>query len=457
MLVTNADNPGTALDEAAIRRELAELCAAFGKSDGSRRLLTYLVECHLRGSVPRETDVALDVFRRDASFDGTHDAVVRVAARSLRQKMEEYYRGAGKERPLHFELPRGSYRIVITAAADAESPAAGAALEPQQPEGAVAAHTPASPPMPPATGTRRFAAPLMLALSVLLLAASALLFMQSRREGAVPKAPGVQAAMASPVWQPLFASERPILIVLGDLLLFPNPHTEAGRMQLLRDSRINTREQLRDYLGSLGLPADGEPVAGGDPGVQVATTLVPMSVAYGLVQLLPIVTATGRPVEVRVLDELQLDKLRTYDVIYMGPLVSIGPLKDAVFLRSHYTFALDEYTRILRNEQSGKEFRPTRGRRENAEDYGFFASFRGPEGNRVMVLSSVGSDLGLVPLMREMTSASGLAGLQRLAASAGNPTVPENLEAVMKVHGYYRTDLAASWVEAAERPAARTR
>src|SRR5215218_1605725 len=108
--------------EEAIRSELAAISATFGKADVSRRLLTYLVECHLRAKVPKETDIALDVFHRDAGFDGAQDAVVRVAVRALRQKLDEFYHSAGRGRPLRLEVPRGAYRIsvlpVATAAAE---------------------------------------------------------------------------------------------------------------------------------------------------------------------------------------------------------------------------------------------------------------------------------------------------------------------------------------------------
>ncbi len=173
----------------------------------------------------------------------------------------------------------------------------------------------------------------------------------------------------------------------------------------------------------------------------MANTLVPMSVAHGLVQLLPIASGTGRPVEVSVMDELQVERLRTHDVIFVGPLVSIGPLGDALFKGSGYAFGYDEATRILRNVKTGKEFRPTRGRRENAHDFGLFASFKGPDGNRIMVFTSAGSDLGLLPLVRDLTSAAGLQKVQQLLA--GNP-VPDEMEALMDVHGYYRTDLSAT-------------
>ena len=434
MFVTNPEaRDGRSPDEETIRRELAAICASFGKAEGSRRLLTYLVECHLKGKVPRETDVALDLFHRDADFDGSQDAVVRVAVRALRQKIEEYYHQVGNSRPLRFELPRGSYRVQIEPVAQqvAQAPAPVDTPVPATP-------LPQTTPAAAALRLKRWVAALVT------LAFVAGLGYIIGRHAAPPATPARSAASTSPLWQPLLAGERPLVVVLGDVLLFPNPRGEPGRVQLIRDSRINSRDQLREYLGGEVMQSQG------GPGTNVATTLVPMSVAYGLVDVLPVLAGARRPFEVRIFDELQVDRLRTHDVIFIGPLVSIGPLGDALFRHSGYEFHSEEGFRFLRNRKSGREFRATPGRQENSQDFGLFASFRGPEGNRILVLGSIGSDLGLLALVRGATTAQGLQQLTALLTRDG--ALPDEFEAVMSVSGFYRTDLSAQFIEAQARP-----
>ena len=187
----------------------------------------------------------------------------------------------------------------------------------------------------------------------------------------------------------------------------------------------------------------------------MVTTLLPKSVAYGLVDVLPVVQGRRRPVEVRILDELPVDDLRTHDVLFIGPLVRIGPLADALFRGSRYVFHYEDEPRRLLDTMTGREFAPSPGRRENANDYGFFASFRGVAGNRIMVFASVGSDLGLLPLMRRMTSGAGLAELETRLTDDGKSPLPDEFEALLSVTGYYRTDLSAELLEAHPRPAPR--
>ena len=58
-------------DTVVIRRHLQKLLSSeqMEKSEASQKLLRYLAERAVRGETPKETDIALDVFGRDASFN----------------------------------------------------------------------------------------------------------------------------------------------------------------------------------------------------------------------------------------------------------------------------------------------------------------------------------------------------------------------------------------------------
>jgi hypothetical protein len=434
-------------EEAVVRAELSTVCAAFGKAESARRLLTYLVECHLRDKVPKETDIAIDVFQRDASFDGSHDAVVRVAVRALRQKLDEYYRDAGRDRPLRFELPRGAYRIHLvpventsTAIENADATVADTPADSTE-EQQQRTDTSAT----PAPRSDRTWAFIGLAAA---LVASVVLNLWLWGSANEPEQVTPHVAHTDPIWAPLLGGNRPLTVVLGDHLLFPNPDPMPGRVQLIRDARVNTEEQLRAFLKLFP-----ERRSGGGPGVQVPTTLVPKSVALGLVDILPIMRTLERQVDVRILDEWLPDELHTHDIVFMGPLVRIGPLMSGVLFRgSRYIFEHDERSRRLRDLMTDTEFQPSPGRLENAIDYGLIASFRGPTGNRVMVFASVGGDLGLAPLIRRATTNAGLEELRALLTENGTQPFPEEFEALIEVSGYHRTDLAAKWIAAHARP-----
>ena len=81
-----------------------------------RRLLKYTVERTLAGDGDelKEYVLGVEVFDRPSSYDPRLDSIVRVEARRLRAKLEEYYRGAGAANPLIISIPRGSYVPVFS-------------------------------------------------------------------------------------------------------------------------------------------------------------------------------------------------------------------------------------------------------------------------------------------------------------------------------------------------------
>jgi TolB-like protein/Tfp pilus assembly protein PilF len=97
----------------AIREQIAKIVASeiFVNSTRMQRFLTLVVEYALSGRAKelKEYLIGVDVFDRDTSFDPRADPIVRVEARRLRRKLEEYYEGPGLEDELTIEFPKGSY------------------------------------------------------------------------------------------------------------------------------------------------------------------------------------------------------------------------------------------------------------------------------------------------------------------------------------------------------------
>jgi len=84
---------------------------AFIQSHRIRRFLQFVVEESLLGQPHRlkEYLIGLEVFDRREAFDPRVDSIVRVEARRLRYKLEEYYRTEGREDAVRIVLRKGSY------------------------------------------------------------------------------------------------------------------------------------------------------------------------------------------------------------------------------------------------------------------------------------------------------------------------------------------------------------
>jgi TolB-like protein/Flp pilus assembly protein TadD len=76
-----------------------------------QRFLRFIVEETLagRGSRLKEYVVGLEVFGRPTGYDPRLDSLVRVEAKRLRDALENYYAGEGKEDKIHIDFLRGSY------------------------------------------------------------------------------------------------------------------------------------------------------------------------------------------------------------------------------------------------------------------------------------------------------------------------------------------------------------
>lgn len=98
---------------AAVRSELDRILGSrvFLHSQRIRRFLQFVVEECLLGRQHRlkEYLIGIEVFNRMEVFDPRVDSIVRVEARRLRSKLEEYYLTEGRENELRIELRKGSY------------------------------------------------------------------------------------------------------------------------------------------------------------------------------------------------------------------------------------------------------------------------------------------------------------------------------------------------------------
>lgn len=96
------------------QKELASVLAvpAFARSTNLVRLLTFICEKYFEGKTEeiRETTIAIHALgRRAEDFDSQVDPIVRVTARTLRKRLEEYYRHEGRTHAVQLDLPTGQY------------------------------------------------------------------------------------------------------------------------------------------------------------------------------------------------------------------------------------------------------------------------------------------------------------------------------------------------------------
>jgi TolB-like protein len=98
-------------DEIRLQLDRVLASGVFANADRMSGFLRYVVDRALagEGDQVKEYVVGVAVFERTEAYDPRLDSIVRVEARRLRAKLDEYYSGDGRHDSIVIHIPRGSY------------------------------------------------------------------------------------------------------------------------------------------------------------------------------------------------------------------------------------------------------------------------------------------------------------------------------------------------------------
>jgi adenylate cyclase len=173
-----------------VRRQLALIVASsgFANADRMSAFLTYVIERTLAGEEGqvKEYAIGVDVFGREASYDPRLDSIVRVEARRLRSKLDEYYAADGAGDPIRISIRRGGY-VPAFERRPAATPANGngTGMPPALPNGEMS--PPAVPPNPRTSKRKRLIT--LLILTALALIALVVISAALRRSDTAGQSP----------------------------------------------------------------------------------------------------------------------------------------------------------------------------------------------------------------------------------------------------------------------------
>jgi hypothetical protein len=102
------------LSEADPRRELLDRVASnrlFSNSPALKAFLLYIGEQAIAGRLDaiKEQQIGSRVFGRKPDYDPAEDNIVRVRARQLRQRLNDYFAGDGRNESVVMSIPKGHY------------------------------------------------------------------------------------------------------------------------------------------------------------------------------------------------------------------------------------------------------------------------------------------------------------------------------------------------------------
>jgi hypothetical protein len=372
-----------------------------GRSRLIRRLFDFLVDCSLTDRAPKEIEVAIDVFGKDAAFDVSQDAMVRVYIHKLRRKLEEFYDGAGRGEAERLVIPKGAYRFVIEPA-EVEPPPPAAAPQPLH---------------------RRWLAIALLAS--ILVNVAGLAWLGYTRWHTTPDE--LATLRASPVWSRILGDDRTIFVVLGDYYIFGETDQSMEIKRLIREFSINSPSDLEQYLEAH--PQDAERY------LDLQLNYLPTAAGVALSEVMPLLAPAHKRIRVAMASELSPAVLTSAHVVYIGYLSGMGMLHDLVFAGSRFSIgeSYDELIDHATGQRYISQAAVPRGE-ERYHDYGYFATFSGPTGNQIVVISGTRD----VAVMHTAAAVTHVRSLDALTASSRGTS---SFEALYDVYGMDRMNL----------------
>ncbi|MFT4113251.1 hypothetical protein [Silvibacterium sp.] len=284
---------------------------AFERSPRLRSFLLFICELELSGRrlEINEQQIGIHVFGRAPGYNPGDDSIVRSQARLLRQRLEEYFRVAGRNALLRIDIPKGSYVPFFEANAVEPEPVP-AATQPLVALPAIAVpEIPAPTPLPPpafapekAVGLRRPVWWLVAAVLLLIAGAGSLYLWQTARHHEQPR------DLEARFWGRLFDPTRRAVIVPADSTLILIEELTAKPVTL--GHYLN-----HDDLRSLDLPKSITTIQPGDLESSQYTSMADLNL---VARLMTVPEISHGQVQVRYARELSMSDAKEDNLILIG-------------------------------------------------------------------------------------------------------------------------------------------
>jgi hypothetical protein len=360
----NSEIPSDQLDrrDETFRVQAAEFRAMLLGETRLAQLFDYIVKRSGDPRSPKEIEIALEVFGKDSTFDPSQDSTVRSHVHRLRQRLERF--NIGKARP-HLQIAKGEYRVTLVEAPPPADDRPG--VEP----------APSVSPMAKRAIIAFLVASVIVWTSVVLFA---------------PERSAAPILAQTVIWKPFATETRPLVIAMGDFFMTAHGDETAGKVdRLVFIPEVQSRTDLSLYLSEH--PEFRRKLFSRDVyRVPAVLAKAGSDILWTIASLRPR-SETANMIAISQLSQKIID---TANIVNIEHFARPGVLRSAILKKS--VLAPGNTPGEIKDLKSGKVFRyrPTlsSGRATPADsyglDYGYLASYSGPSGNRILIISGIG-------------------------------------------------------------------
>jgi len=394
-----------------------ELSGVLGRSKLYANLLRYLCGTYIDGTVPKEIVIAIEVMGKNSDFDVKNDSLVRVYMHKLRQKLTEYYSQHGRDDLYQISIPKGQYALLAHAQHSPNVATAESHTEGHQPTNTGEAKSKKIP----------FFQPIVVIAIFSVLLAANLFYSGFNTQGADNVNPHINVSQ-HPVWAPLLADDEPLIVVIGDYFIFAEHINEGDSNRFIREHHINSPADLDRYKQSSEGTEDLH---------NLNMSYLPRAAAFALKDILPILSATGKNVTIRMSSDIKGSDLKSQHILYIGSISAMGELRSFAFQESD--FAIGRSYDELIHKATGKVH--TSGELDPANhgdsfyDFGMISSLPMLDGHQMMFISGT-RDTGIMHMAHILSDERYLETMTSSLDTSSQPENPLSFEAFYRVIGY---------------------
>ncbi|MDO6820668.1 hypothetical protein [Zobellia sp. 1_MG-2023] len=368
---------------------------SFGNSTTYANLLRYLVQCTLEDDVPKETTIATEIFAKK-EFDPSQSTLIRVYVYNLRKKLKAYYQNEGLNDPILLRVPKGSYKVEFETKKKTPKESNGLLSRKQ----------------------------ILLLLGFLLLTSVIGNWILYRNNKSVDQ------FSDSVIWNGIFNSKKPMILVLGDLFIYREIDTSSHREKVIRNALINAETQLYDSLPKIG--SEGyvyEPME--------YSFLIRNSTEW-VKDISKVLTSKNKDFNVRTVLRFGPKELPENDFMVVGMAKTLGIFKDYIEKSSvKYNPLGDTFS----PKGSDTIYRPSGDAQTYHKDYAIIIKAPGPNNNAIYVFAGLW-DTGASQSLKNFTNPVLIKQLEsRMKTDLGD--IPQFFEVFMEVNGIDRMELSS--------------
>ena len=402
---------GCGIAAESVRAQLEKILVGqpFSHSERLCRFLRFTVEEAIQGRAARlkEYQIGVDVFDKKGEYDPRIDPIVRVEAGRLRSKLEEYYRGEGRDDPVLIKLKKGSYAPVFERAEAAGAGAPGMGVEAwlRAPENSKTL----------ALLAASLVALLVLGGAIFLFVENLGLRRQVREQKLRPVAPEF-----SLIWGRFLAPGANNLVIFGSPVFFASDRESLflrwqGLSEMADYASDPLFQKMQQRFGPLSVPRHD---------------YASMGDALALQRLTAFLARAGVPLAAVPANLANWEALQDSNVIFLGaprmiPLLARLPVQqDFEWDASHNV--------VNRKPQAGEQAAYATASHYDEVSYAVVARFPGLEADRQMLLITAHSTPGIVAAVDHLTQPERVKALAQKLGS-GATAEPRDYQVLIRV------------------------